>query len=311
MKIPASKVPAQAWAEHAKTIQADLDEFERECIERWANSKQVYRISDRLWDEMTLNDADALPLSVFTKLPYSCMFIQHKDVSHNAPLDNMEIDTEKAGYFCWVDGAKLQVGMLQTAVIYNYGAEGIIRDEESSNRVCGISIDLRDGMSIGSYLNQSKTAIKDLASGRIEHLDDIKVRTLMGSVIDGYASQSMEDTGLRHLLGVLMYIVSKEADVRTVYVPQKNRPKKSRQTDCTVHEVGFRVAPKLAEVRRAYEGVSNGKTGRHMAPHVRRAHWHGYWTGPKSDPTGLEIKWIAPIIVNADKGDVQGIIHQL
>ena len=37
-----------------------------------------------------------------------------------------------------------------------------------------------------------------------------------------------------------MYISSKEADVRTVYAPQKNQTRKSRQTDCTVHEVGDR-----------------------------------------------------------------------
>ena len=69
----------------------------------------------------------------------------------------------------------------------------------------------------------------------------------------------------------------------------------------------------LAEVRRRYEShaLESKKTGRHMPVHVRRAHWHGSWTGPKDNPTGLEIKWIAPIIVNADKGDVQGVIHQL
>ena len=101
--------------------------------------------------------------------------------------------------------------------------------------------------------------------------------------------------------------------MRTVYAPQKNRPKRSKQTDCTVHEVGFRIAPALAEVRRRYEShaLESKRSGRHMPVHVRRAHWHGYWTGPKENPTGLEIKWIAPIIVNADRGDVQGVVHQL
>ena len=73
---------------------------------------------------------------------------------------------------------------------------------------------------------------------------------------------------LEHILGSLLYISSKEADVRTVYVPQKNQSRKSRQTDCTVHDVGFRIAPQLAEVRRVYEleakGQDGGKTGRHV-----------------------------------------------
>lgn len=117
---------------------------------------------------------------------------------------------------------------------------------------------------------------------------------------------------LEHILGSLLYISSKEADVRTVYVPQKNQTRKSRQTDCTVHDVGFRIAPQLAEVRRVYEHErQDGETGRHVAPHVRRGHWHGYWTGPRENPTGLEIKWIAPTVVNASRGELEGTVHEV
>ena len=120
---------------------------------------------------------------------------------------------------------------------------------------------------------------------------------------------------LEHILGSLLYISSKEADVRTVYVPQKNQTRKSRQTDCTVHDVGFCIAPQLAEVRRVYEHEADGqddcKTGHHVASHVRRGHWHGYWTGPRNNPTGLEIKWIAPIVVNASRGELEGTVHEV
>ena len=110
----------------------------------------------------------------------------------------------------------------------------------------------------------------------------------------------------------MLFRSSKEADVRTVYVPQKNQSRKSRQTDCTVHDVGFRIAPQLAEVRRVYEHErQDGETGRHVAPHVRRGHWHGYWTGPREKPTGLEIKWIAPTVVNASRGELGGTVHEV
>lgn len=130
-----------------------------------------------------------------------------------------------------------------------------------------------------------------------------------------YAIRFADDSEIRQLLGTLMYISSKEADVRTVYAPQKNQSRKSRQTDCTVHDVGFRIAPQLAEVRRVYEhdakGQDGGKTGRHVAPHVRRGHWHGYWTGPRENPTGLEIKWVAPTIVNGSRGELEGTVHEV
>lgn len=77
----------------------------------------------------------------------------------------------------------------------------------------------------------------------------------------------------------------------------------------------MRIAPQLAEVRRVYEHDAEerigGATGRHVAPHVRRGHWHGYWTGPRENPTGLEIKWIAPTVVNGSRGELAGTVHEV
>jgi hypothetical protein len=42
MKIPASKVPAQMWAEKAKAHYGSLSDVEREVLELWESSKQVY-----------------------------------------------------------------------------------------------------------------------------------------------------------------------------------------------------------------------------------------------------------------------------
>lgn len=143
-------------------------------------------------------------------------------------------------------------------------------------------------------------------------------KKMLSEALKSYARSTWLDIAshdLEKLLGTLMYISSKEADVRTVYAPQKNQTRKSRQTDCTVHDVGFRIAPQLAEVRHVYEheakGQDGGKTGRHVAPHVRRGHWHGYWTGPRENPTGLEIKWVAPTIVNASRGELEGTVHEV
>lgn len=122
-----------------------------------------------------------------------------------------------------------------------------------------------------------------------------------------------------NVLGSLLYIISKGADVKTVYVPEKNRPRKSKQTDCTVHEVGYTVSRHLEKVRRIYmregadvkpvEGGGEEKAHRHVSPHVRRAHWHGYWLGKRDNPTDLVIKWIASVIVNGGNGELLGRVH--
>lgn len=61
MKIPASKVPAQVWADKARR-RADLDEVESMLLSSWDDSKQVYRIGKELWDELRIDEADKVPV---------------------------------------------------------------------------------------------------------------------------------------------------------------------------------------------------------------------------------------------------------
>lgn len=167
-----------------------------------------------------------------------------------------------------------------------------------------IALPIDEGISLARWYSEHREAVLE-ANESISYAQEVTdEEILMTARADSYL--------LEHILGSLLYISSKEADVRTVYVPQKNQTRKSRQTDCTVHDVGFRIAPQLAEVRRVYEHErQDGETGRHVAPHVRRGHWHGYWTGPRENPTGLEIKWVAPTVVNASRGELEGTVHEV
>ena len=68
MKIPASKVPAQVWADKARR-RADLDEVESMLLSSWDDSKQVYRIGKELWDELRIDEADEVPIRYGTGRP--------------------------------------------------------------------------------------------------------------------------------------------------------------------------------------------------------------------------------------------------
>lgn len=64
MKIPASKVPAQVWADKMRT-EGDLSEAESERLRRWDSSKQVYRVNSTLW------------VITKTRFPYLCSVSFH------------------------------------------------------------------------------------------------------------------------------------------------------------------------------------------------------------------------------------------
>lgn len=332
MKIPSSKVPAEVWAKRAKKRgDGGLFNFEERLLSHWEKSKQVYRISNELWDALATEDGDKLPVTVLKRLPYDCLFLQRRWYGEHMQLCDqetanmfgegiMEVAEYHDGCYCWIEGDVLYIGDLVTERFKHtdaYRGDDKQVWREIPMRVVVDEIPLTDGMTLSRYYALKEETIRNEQKMMFErgaadypYLSRCN-EDAINEVIHNNAIES--DYLLRRVLGCLFYICSLEADVRTVYVPQRHASRKSRQTDCTVHEVGFRVAPKLAEVRRQYENEARKAkaTGRHMPCHIRRAHWHGYWTGPKDNPTGLEIKWIAPIIVNADAGEVQGVIHRL
>lgn len=122
MKIPASKVPAQVWADRARR-RIDLDEEEGMLLSSWDDSKQVYRIGKELWDELRIDEADEIPVDALLRLPYGCIFIERRWVDEYEQLltDDMAGTWGEAscyvtryyeGCFCWVEGRTLFVGSL-------------------------------------------------------------------------------------------------------------------------------------------------------------------------------------------------------
>jgi hypothetical protein len=95
--------------------------------------------------------------------------------------------------------------------------------------------------------------------------------------------------------------------------PSEKRTKKGLRffppDKATVIEVGIRVGAALKRAKAQYSSQGISGYGSRI-PHVRRAHYHHFWIGPKSKPD-LIAKWLPPIFVNIDKGDIQTTLHQV
>lgn len=96
------------------------------------------------------------------------------------------------------------------------------------------------------------------------------------------------------------YLCSKNADIVPSYKPTVKRanPKKKRSL-ATWSDVGYRIGADLRAYKRAKSGRSEWQGGS-VRPHMRRAHWHHYWTGPRDGDRELELRWIAPTLVGAE-----------
>jgi len=148
MKIPASKVPAQVWADKARR-RADLDEVESMLLSSWDDSKQVYRIGKELWDELRIDEADEVPVDALLRLPYGCIFIERRWVDEYEQLltDDMADTWGEAscyvtryyeGCFCWVEGRTLFVDSLthhcEMRHTDDYGSDVAARCNRASDR---------------------------------------------------------------------------------------------------------------------------------------------------------------------------------
>lgn len=124
------------------------------------------------------------------------------------------------------------------------------------------------------------------------------------------------------IVSLLLYLCSEAAEVRDARgsdrLPRYQRPVQTRRgakwippNAPTTWEVGWRIGAALREAH-ARERAAPGD-GAHASPrtHLRRAHWHTYIMGPKSDATKQrrDLRWLHPILVGS--GDVVPTIHRV
>lgn len=111
------------------------------------------------------------------------------------------------------------------------------------------------------------------------------------------------------LISLLLYLCSQNAEIGDgSRLPANPKPVKTKRGLRTfapdkpvTWDVGVRLGAALRKAR--VESVAGDGTHSGPLPHVRRAHWHGYWTGPRAGERKLILKWLPPIPVNVESPD--------
>ena len=117
---------------------------------------------------------------------------------------------------------------------------------------------------------------------------------------------------LAPLVNLVLYVCSANADIvdstRRQNAPGRPAATATRKgqrlfppNEVALWEVGFRVG---AAIRHG-GGHMERSAMEHseVRPHLRRAHWHSFWTGSRSEPASraLRVKWLHPILVRAQE----------
>lgn len=124
------------------------------------------------------------------------------------------------------------------------------------------------------------------------------------------------------IVSLLLYICSEGAELGSgARKPGNPEPKRTKrgwrlfQADRpTTWDVGVRLG---AALRRAYQAERTGAAGaggEHAGPrpHIRRAHWHGFWRGPLQGERSFALRWLPPIAVamgDAAPADLPAVVR--
>lgn len=124
---------------------------------------------------------------------------------------------------------------------------------------------------------------------------------------------------LTPLISVTLYLCSLAADIVDLRGrrerPENPKPKKTKKglrifpQPQTTWLVGYRIGASLRLAEPRETGEPGGGTHASPRPHIRRAHWHAYWTGPRTGQQKLILKWLPPVAVGA--GEIVPTIHEV
>lgn len=114
------------------------------------------------------------------------------------------------------------------------------------------------------------------------------------------------------IVSLVLYLVSEEPEIDGRGQPGNPRAEKVKGGWRTFPspgprqwDVGVRVGAALRAAQERLEELDRAAaaSGRTVRPHLRRAHWHTFLTGPRSGEQKPVLKWLHSLLVNADDPD--------
>ena len=122
---------------------------------------------------------------------------------------------------------------------------------------------------------------------------------------------------VERVVSLLLYLCSTNAEIRDPkassrapglaksHIDRHGRSRWYAARDATIWETGTRLGAALDAAKARSTSKTSAPTGRTVRPHVRRAHWHHVWIGPRDEPEKRkrELKWWNPILVNFGDGE--------
>lgn len=177
----------------------------------------------------------------------------------------------------------------------------------------GFFFDLQgDRMTMTEYFFDNAEKDYYSESIAIELQYDISVEELIYKILGSYAKKDKAGTkamicDIAEKLQFIVYLSAVNAEIAPITKHQVQKKATTQKPSAqpqksAIAAVGYRIGMAVRKHRQIESSVSyqHGPQGHSApkAPHIRRAHFHGYHTNG-----GYQVKWLNTIFVNADRDD--------
>ncbi|MCU0677747.1 MAG: hypothetical protein MUE69_33840 [Myxococcota bacterium] len=279
----------------------------------WRWTKGIYRFDPDLARAVASTSLDReLPADALLRLPEWCVYVELEGLD----LDGIPAGT--AGVWAYLehdanDGRReLRLVLLGERVAYPLPP---IHLTPGGTLASGVARAMDEGIAVGAMQGAGGTRASGVGA--------------LGYVPPGASGEIGQAVAamLSPLVSLVLYLCSDpnerdlESETDPSARPANPLPRKTKRgtrlhaaPEPTVWRTGFRLGERLRAAERAASGAGEGAgEGASVRPHVRRAHWHSFWVGPKADPEArkLELRWLAPILVGADGEPAKATVREV
>lgn len=273
-----------------------------ESLYAWRAMKMIYAFDPDFWEEINQTPLQGAPdLNIFDALPSDAFFVANGAKALSTLAEHDRDVGGNNGFFVFKKGNTITLSTSPiNSLTFNIGQWSF----ESEIRK---HVEQRNKVALQLLINTW-----DASSAKEKAIAEFHEE--LPSKIQKELKEDCEEWGGR--LSALMYLCAKEPDIDRLKPPAPKVSRLGRRVHISamkqemVSHVGYRIGNVFRQAKKEdADREASGPTGRKASPHVRRAHWHTYWTGPRDNPAP-SLRWISPVLVNAQSAnDLTDTIH--
>jgi hypothetical protein len=262
------------------------------ALAAWRMTRGIYRFDETIFTALWNTPIDStIPVDVLYRLPEWCVYIETPS-QVNAPF-------AMRGFFAYLEEDA------------NTGAEELRLVADTGVGLLPFFVHLTRG-----------TLLEGIEASLLEARHQAQRQ---GAQFDVPIAQHAKEQAavLAPMVSLLLYLCSVNSEVRDAKGtdrqprnPGMTKTKRGKKMipaqSPTSWEVGYRMGAAIRHAQEQERSESQGGGHASPRPHIRRAHFHSFWTG-KRDSTERKIvlKWLPPIAVNVDDEELPVVIREV